>query len=256
MRKKMSVLILLTLVIAFMDISGLPSAALFEISFKDVDAFIFPLMINFLLIGIIAAVVFKIFSIELSLGLKKDGLKAGLKKYAWAGALAGILSFIAFFIGLYPFDYKPTIWKIIFEGIIYYVGVGTVEELYVRGLFLNILEIFFGNRQNKTQLAIVISSIVFGLGHIPGMIGVGIFVVVFKVISTIGMGLYFGMIYKKTGNLWVPIIMHTFIDICALPYCFTTYRGYPDISLGILVCIYVLLGGYSLYAISSKVVEE
>lgn len=256
MHKKMFVPILLTLVIAFMDISGLPSAALFEISFKDVDIFIFPLMINFLLIGIIAAVAFKIFSINFSLGLKKDGLKVGLKKYAWAGTLAGILTFIAFFVGLYPFDYKPTIWKIIFEGILYYVGVGIVEELYVRGLFLNILEVFFGNRQNKTQLAITISSVVFGLGHIPGLIGMGIFVIVFKVISTIGMGLYFGMIYKKTDNLWVPIIMHVFIDICALPYCFTTYRGYPDISLGILVCIYVLLGGYSMYAISSKIVEE
>lgn len=255
MRKKIVIPILLTLVIAFMDISGLPSVALFEISFKDVDNFIFPLMINFLLIGIIAAAVFKIFSIDLPLGLKKAGLKEGFKKYAWAGALAGILTCIAFSVGLYPFDYKPTIWKIIFEGIIYYVGVGFIEELYVRGLFLNILEVIFGNRQNKTQLAIIISSVVFGLGHIPGMIGMGIFVIVFKVISTIGMGLYFGMIYKKTDNLWVPIIMHTFIDICALPYCFTTYRGYPDISLGILVCIYVLLGGYSMYAISSKNVE-
>lgn len=245
MNKKLFVPILLTLVIAFMDISGLPSVALFEISFKDVDAFIFPLMINFVLIGIIAAAVFKIFSIDFSLGLKKDGLKTGLKTYAWAGGLAGILSFVAFLIGLYPFDYEPTIWKVIFEGIIYYVGVSIVEELYVRGLFLNILEILFGNRQNKTQLAIVISSIVFGLGHIPGMVGMGIFVIVFKVVSTIGMGLYFGMIYKKTNNLWVPIILHTFIDICALPYCFSTYKGYPDISLGILVCIYVLLGGYS-----------
>ena len=256
MHKKMFVPILLTLVIAFMDISGLPSAALFEISFKDVDIFIFPLMINFLLIGIIAAVAFKIFSIDFSLGLKKDGLKVGLKKYAWAGTLAGILTFIAFFVGLYPFDYNPTIWKIIFEGILYYVGVGIVEELYVRGLFLNILEVFFGNRQNKTQLAITISSVVFGLGHIPGLIGMGIFVIIFKVISTIGMGFYFGMIYKKTDNLWVPMIMHTFIDICALPYCFTTYRGYPDISLGILVCIYVLLGGYSIYAMNVKIVEK
>ena len=121
MNKKIFVPILLTLVIAFMDISGLPSVALFEISFKDVDAFIFPLMINFLLIGVIVAVVFKIFSINFSLGLRKDGLKAGLKTYAWAGGLAGVLSFVAFLVGLYPFDYKPTIWKIIFEGIIYYV---------------------------------------------------------------------------------------------------------------------------------------
>ena len=256
MRKKVLVPILLTLVIAFMDISGLPSVALFTISFQDVDIFIFPLMINFLLIGLIAALAFKIFSIDISLGLKKDGLKAGLKKYAWVGVLAGILTCVAFCVGLYPFDYKPTIWKIIFEGILYYVGVGIVEELYVRGLFLNIVEILFGNRQNKTQLAIVISSVVFGLGHIPGMIGMGIFVIIFKVISTIGMGFYFGMIYKKTDNLWVPMIMHTFIDICALPYCFTTYRGYPDISLGILVCIYVLLGGYSIYAMNVKIVEK
>lgn len=252
MKKKMFVPILLTLVITFMDISGLPSVALFDISFKDIDAFIFPLMINFLLIGIIAAAAFKIFSIDISLGLKKEGLITGLKTYAWVGVLTGVLTCAAFVIGLYPFDYKPTIWKIIFEGIVYYIGVGIVEELYVRGLFLNILEVLFGNRYNKTQLAIVISSVVFGLGHIPGMIGMGIFVIVFKVISTIGMGLYFGMIYKKTDNLWVPIIMHTFIDICALPYCFTTYRGYPDISLGIMVCIYVLLGGYSMYAISHK----
>jgi len=104
----------------------------------------------------------------------------------------------------------------------------------------------------KTQLAIVISSIVFGLGHIPGMIGMGIGVIVFKVISTIGMGMYLGMIYKKTKNLWIPIIMHIFIDICALPYCFTTYKGYPNITLVMLVFIYGVLGIYSIHAMSSK----
>jgi membrane protease YdiL (CAAX protease family) len=256
MNKKLIIPILLTLIVAFMEISGLPSVALFDISFKDVDPFIFPLMVNFLMIGIIVAIAFKMLSIDFSLGFKKAGLKAGLKKYAWIGVVAGILSFVAFFVGLYPFNYRPTIWKIIFEGIVYYIGVGIIEELYVRGLFLNILENLFKNRQNKTQIAIMISSIVFGLGHVPGMIGMGVFVIAFKVISTIGMGLYFGMIYKKTSNLWVPIIMHTFIDICALPYCFTTYKGYPDISLGILVCIYVLLGGYSIYAISHRVAEK
>jgi membrane protease YdiL (CAAX protease family) len=222
MSKKLFIPILLTLIAAFMDVSGLPSVALLEISFKDVDSFIFPLMVNFLLIGIIVAVAFKLFSIDFSLGLK-----AGLKKYAWMGVLAGAFSFLAFFVGLYPLDYRPTIWKIIFQ-----------------------------NRKNKTQFAIVISSVIFGLGHIPGMIGMRMFVIVFKVISTVGMGLYFGMIYKKTSNLWVPIIMHTFIDICALPYCFTTYKGYPDVTLGILVCIYVLLGGYSIYAIGHKTAEK
>lgn len=124
-----------------------------------------------------------------------------------------------------------TIYKILFEGILYYVGVGIVEEFYVRGLFLNIVEALLEHNSNRTLIAIIVSSVVFGLGHIPGMIGMGVGVITFKLISTIGMGFYFGMIYKKTKNLWVPIIMHAIIDICALPYCFTANMRYETISL-------------------------
>ncbi len=164
-----------------------------------------------------------------------------MKKYAIPGLIAGGVSFIAFFIGLFPFDYKPTIWKILIEGILYYIGVGIVEEFYVRGLFLNIVEAFADKKKHKTEIAIIVSSVVFGLGHIPGMLGMGVLVILFKVISTIGMGLYFGTIYKKTGNIWVPIILHSFIDICALPYCFTQNMRYETVSLIILVITYVAL---------------
>lgn len=42
-------------------------------------------MINFVIIGIITALAFNVFSIDFSLGLRKIGLKEGLKKYAWVG---------------------------------------------------------------------------------------------------------------------------------------------------------------------------
>ena len=45
------------------------------------------------------------------------------------------------------------------------------------------------------------------------------------------MGIYFGTIYKKTNNLWLPIILHFIINVCALPYCFTTITTYPNIGL-------------------------
>ena len=160
------------------------------------------------------------------------------------GIIAGILSFIAFFVGLFPFDYKPTIWKLLIEGFLYYIGVGIVEEFYVRGLFLNLVEEFVHKNANKTEIAIIVSSVVFGLGHIPGMMGMGIGVILFKVISTIGMGFYFGTIYKKTQNLWVPIVMHSFIDICALPYCFTQNMRYETSTLIILVITYMALTIY------------
>lgn len=242
-KKTKVVLIILCLVIAFMDISGLPGV-LFRINIADVDQYIVPLMMNFILIGVIAIVTLKVFKLSYIFGFTTHGLGNGLKRYAVPGVVAGVLSFIAFFVGLYPFDYVPTIWKILIEGVLYYVGVGIIEEFYVRGLFLNIVESFADKSENKTEIAIIVSSVVFGLGHIPGMLGMGIGVIIFKVISTIGMGFYFGTIYKKTGNLWIPIIMHTFIDICALPYCFTLNMRYETISLIILVITYIALAIY------------
>ena len=188
-KKTKVVLIVLCLVIAFMDISGLPGVLL-KINFADVTQYIIPLMLNFVLIGIIALVTLKVFNITYKFGFTTDGLGDGLKRYAISGVIAGVLSFIAFFVGLYPFDYVPTIWKILIEGVLYYVGVGMIEEFYVRGLFLNVVESFANKSKNKTEIAIIVSSVVFGLGHIPGMIGMGIGVIIFKLISTIGMGFY------------------------------------------------------------------
>ncbi|MDD6039452.1 MAG: type II CAAX endopeptidase family protein [bacterium] len=239
------ILTILCLVIAVMDISGLPGVLL-HIQVADVDSYIIPLMVNFLIIGIVAWLVLKAFHINYDFGFTGDGLKAGLKKYALPGVLAGVLSFFAFLVGLYPFDYQPTIWKLMIEGVLYYVGVGIVEEFYVRGLFLNVVDALAAKKKNHTQIAILVSSVLFGLGHVPGMLGMGIGVITFKLISTIGMGLYFGTVYKKTGNLWVAVMMHTFIDICALPYCFTQNMRYEKVSLVILLLTYTALGIYCL----------
>ena len=130
-RRELVIAIVLTIVIAFMDISGLPGVLLFQIAPWDIDPFIFPLMINFVLIGILAFIVLKWFCPNWRLGLSRENLTGGLKRYAPAGAVAGALSFLAFVVGL-PLDYQPTVWKILFEGILYYVGVAAVEELYVR----------------------------------------------------------------------------------------------------------------------------
>lgn len=249
-RKEISVLSCLCILIAFMDISGFPSILL-KITMADIDAYIIPLIINFILIGILSWFTLKRFHIHFSFGFTKNELHEGLKKYALAGIMAGIFSFAAFFIGLFPFDYKPTIWKILVEGVIYYIGVSIVEEFYVRGLFLNIIETLFSKSAHKTVIAVVISSVVFGLGHIPGIMGMGMGVLFFKVVSTIGMGLYFGTIYKKTTNIWIPIILHAFIDICAISYCFTTNMRYENITIYILTIVYIALGIYSINSLKN-----
>lgn len=253
MRKKELIVIgVLTVLLAFMDITGLPSSLFINIEVLDITPFYWTLMFNFIIIGIITFFALRYLCPSWKLGLHKNGMTAGLKKYGVIGILVGIITGVAFYIGLKPFDYKPTIWKILIEGIIYYIGVAIVEELYVRGLLLNLIEKIFHKKENKTSIAIILSSFIFGVGHIFGVLGQPVLIIITKVVWTIAMGMYFGTIYKKTNNLWLPIIMHFIIDICALPYCFTTMQGYANISLYIILPTYIMLGIYSLYIMKNE----
>lgn len=246
-KKELIIISILTILIAFMDISGLPSSLFVNIKVLDITPFYWTLMFNFIIIGIITFFALKYLCPSWKLGLNKNRVTVGFKKYGIVGIIVGIISGIAFYIGLQPLDYSPTIWKVLIEGIIYYLGVAFIEELYVRGLLLNLIEKIFNKNDNKVMIAIITSSVIFGLGHIFGVLGQPILIVITKVIWTTAMGMYFGTIYKKTDNLWLPIILHFIIDVCALPYCFTTMQGYSNISLYIILPTYILLGIYSLY---------
>lgn len=253
MKKKELIIIgILTLLLAFMDISGLPSTLFINIEILDITPFYWTLMFNFLIIGVIAFLTLKYLCPNWKLGFNKNKLKNKFKKYGIVGIVVGIITGIAFYIGLKPFNYNPTIWKVLIEGIIYYIGVALVEELYVRGLLLNLIEKIFYKKKNNTIIAIILSAVIFGLGHIFGVLGQSIFIIITKVVWTIAMGIYFGAIYKKTNNLWLPVILHFIINICALPYCFTTITTYPNISLYIILPTYILLGIYSLYILKQE----
>lgn len=249
--KELIIIGVLTILLAFMDITGLPSSLFICIEVLDITPFYWTLMFNFI-ISIIALLTLKYLCPNWKLGLTAKGIGTGLKRYGTTGIIVGAISGIAFYIGLQPFDYSPTIWKVLIEGVIYYLGVAFVEELYIRGLLLNLIEKIFTKSKSKTIIAIIASSVIFGLGHIFGILGQPILVIITKVIWTIAMGIYFGAVYKKTNNLWVPIILHFIIDVCALPYCFTTIQGYSNISLYIILPTYIVLGIYSLYILKRE----
>jgi membrane protease YdiL (CAAX protease family) len=245
-KKELIITGILTILLAFMDISGLPSALFVNISVLDITPFYWTLMVNFIFMILITFFTIKYLCPHLVLELDFKELKTAIVKYGQVGIIVGIISGIAFYIGLKPFNANPSIGKVLVEGIIYYIGVATVEELYVRGLLLNLIEVLLHKNKNKTLLAIIISSVIFGLGHIFGVLGQSIWIILAKIVFTISMGIYFGVIYKKSKNLYLPIIIHFFIDVCALPYCFTTNITYPVVSLIIIVPSYVILGIYSL----------
>jgi len=60
------------------------------------------------------------------------------------------------------------------------------------------------------------------------------------------------MVYKKTDNLWLPIIIHFLINACALPYCFSNISGYTNLTLYIIIPVYIILGIYSFVELKKK----
>ncbi len=247
MKKRELILIsVLTVIIAVMDITGIPSVFFVNIHIDDIEPFYFTLMVNFLIIGVIAFLFIKYLCPEWWLGFTANGLTNGLKKYGLIGVITAVIGFVAFYVGLKPFDRHPSAAKVLVEGVIYYIGVAIIEELYVRGLLLNIIEKLFYKKQNSMLIAVILSSAIFGLGHIFGTLGQPLLTIISKVIWTIGMGMFFGMTYKKTNNLWLPIIIHFLINVCALPYCFSSLNGYADLTLYIIIPEYILLGVYSI----------
>lgn len=244
-KRELIYIAILTVLIAFMDITGMPSALFVNIQVADIEPVYFTLMINFLIIGLIAFVFLKVLCPDWKLGFRIKGLACGLKKYGIIGAAVAAAGFIAFYIGLFPFDCQPSAAKVIIEGIIYYIGVAIIEELYVRGLLLNLIEKIFVKNKNSTLIAVVLSALIFGMGHIFGALDQPLPVILSKVIWTVGMGIFFGMIYKRTNNLWLPVIIHFLVNICALPYVFSSVSGYADLTLYIIVPVYIVLGIYS-----------
>ena len=76
--------------------------------------------------------------------------------------------------------------------------------------------------------------------------------VIAKTVWAAALGVYFGSVYVKSKNLWVPIILHILIDLCGIPFCFSTSNQYPTIALITCLVSYILLGIYGVYIVRKK----
>lgn len=244
--------VILTLLMTFMEMTGIPCALFLNIHILDINPIYFALMLNFIIAFIICWLWKRFLCKEWSFGLHKQGVVDGCKKYTLPVLIATILVAIAFCVGLVPFDNTPTALRVIIEGIVYYIGVAIMEELYLRGLLQNILEKCLGNRKNASLYAVLIASVLFGLGHIFGALSQPVPTIICKTIWAIALGVCFGAVYVNTRNLWVPIILHFIINLCGIPFCFSTSTSYPTVALITCLVLYSLLAIYSLHTMLKK----
>ncbi len=249
--KKTSIaVVLLTVIMTFMEMSALPAALFVNIQFYDVSPIYFVLMANFLLAFVLCWLFRRFFIKEWCFGLQFDGLWCGLKKYGIPALIVFVPVCAVFCFAWSPLENTPTVWRVIVEGLIYYIGVGIMEELYLRGLLQNIVEKWFGKCKYADLYSIVIASVLFGLGHIFGALGQPIATVICKTVWAAALGVYFGSVYVCTRNLWVPIILHLIINMSAsIPACFTTSNEYPILTLTVCLISYLSLGGYGIWIV-------
>lgn len=90
------------------------------------------------------------------------------------------------------------------------LSIGFLEEIIFRGaIFVYLLESFSGKKRG-TLISIVISASVFGLMHIANLFaGASIVGTLLQVGYSFLMGILWAVMYLKTSNLWLVMILHT-----------------------------------------------
>lgn len=206
-KRDLIIVIILSIIIGFMYISGLP-LALLSVNYKDIQNFIIPIGLNIILCVLIVYSIIKIFKVNLNFRIRKDNLLKGIKETILISSIVIVFYGVEFFINYSPLNNSPSIIRLLLEGIVYYSLTAIIEELLLRGLLFNFFNEIFKKSKNRILIAAIISSLLFAIGHVPSVLNQGLLVCLFRFIYPFSMGLGFAYFYKKTDNLLIPIIYH------------------------------------------------
>ena len=231
-----------------MDFTAFPAVLFVDISVSDITPVIFTIMINQWIVIAISFVAIRFLCPQLFKQIGFANFKSGIRSFWLPIFILTVGSALAFSLGLIGYyNYTPSVEKIIVEGLIYYISVGIIEELYIRALLLNIVERLAYKTKYSTLIAIIISSVLFGLGHIFGMIGQNVLTIICRIIWTISLGIIFGVVYKKSNNLWLAIIAHILVDFCSVAFCFVSPATFTIPTVISIAVLYLAIALFLLW---------
>ena len=254
-KKDIIVTWILAIVITVMFIGNLPLGLFIKCEPFGLEEWMVPYFLNTAICIPIILMVLKIFKVPLDLKITKAGTGKGIKQTALVFVIYLAMVLVSCIINYAPFTARPNIMRVFLQCGLLYIPVAILEEMLLRGLVLNIFAEMFRKSKHKVLIAVVVSSALFAAGHIPSVIGIGTIAILSRLITTLGVGMYFGYLYKKTNTLLVPIIYHYIIDVlCEIPQVFsgadwTEYNlAYLIISLviGVAVSVYSVIGANGL----------
>lgn len=110
--------------------------------------------------------------------------------------------------------------------------VGLIEELIFRGLLFRALL-----RRDTPPVAITISAVTFGIGHIVNLLaGQGGLESLVQVVFAVAWGFLFTLLFYHSGSLLVCIFVHGMVDVFA-KFAAENRSGYVYVAVTILVSI-------------------
>jgi len=122
-----------------------------------------------------------------------------------------------------------------------------IEELAIRGIMLNRLLVI-----SPTWLAVLISSIIFGLMHSGSPLGI--------MYAMIG-GIWYALLYIRFRNLWLCIIAHMVFNFAGsnftmLTFIYSTASSFPVFSIVMPIIYMIGIGGLLLLTCPQATFEE
>lgn len=96
--------------------------------------------------------------------------------------------------------------------------IGVAEEITFRGVIATLLFRQYGKTTSGVWFCVIASGILFGCPHLINAIGgssafTGVLV---QAVSAVGSGMVFTAMYYRTRTIWVPILLHAWIDFAGL----------------------------------------
>ncbi len=160
---------------------------------------------------IIAAPVAIVFTLLLSGFVSKHDLKEKYGLCSFNGSLRNYLYFIPLLLIMSINLWKGVTIKLsVLETALYVLSmlcVGFIEEIIFRGFLFKAL------CKDNLKLAIVISSVTFGMGHIVNLLnGSDLIPTLLQIAYATAIGFLFTIIFLKGKSLWPCIIAHSFVN--------------------------------------------
>ena len=140
------------------------------------------------------------------------------------------------------------------------MGVGLFEEIIFRGLLLMVLIQYLPKTKKGNLIAVILSSVLFGLIHIFNIFYGGAFdSTVLQVSYSFLMGMMWAIIYLKTRNIWIVMVLHATYNYFGnvLFQLGTVTRRFDSITIVVTLLIAVFALVYYLYHfIQMDIVED